>query len=218
MRSGNPQCKLVNVNSHSLGVVGFDKKLRQKVNAVLIPKNTQLPARASRTFVTARDGQRDVLVPVVEGESHRPENCIKLGKCVVQNLPPDLPAGTPIEVEYRYGGNGCVSVSARVPSARQSAHVEIERALTRNLEDLPTWKARLCGLSSPRQAPRRSSGGNQGRLDVAGYGVQPPLQPRLRGSAPRRSKSRSSTASLTQPRQPPGTQTRWASATCATWW
>ncbi len=150
--SGNPQCKLVNVNSHSLGVVGFDKKLRQKVNAVLIPKNTQLPARASRAFVTAREGQRDVLVPVVEGESHQPENCIKLGKCVVQNLPPDLPAGTPIEVEYRYGGNGCVSVSARVPSVRQSAHVEIERELTRNLEDLPTWKARLCGIGQSASA------------------------------------------------------------------
>jgi hypothetical protein len=67
-------------------------------------------------------------------------------------LPPDLPAGTSIEVEYRYGGNGCVSVSARVPSARESAHVEIERELTRNLEDLPTWKARLCGLVQPSSA------------------------------------------------------------------
>jgi len=150
--SSNPQCKLVNVNSHSLGVVGFDKKMRQKINVVLIPRNTQLPARASRTFVTARAGQRDVLVPVVEGESHRPEDCIKLGKCVVRNLPADLPAGTSIEVEYRYGGNGCVSVSARVPSVRLSAHVEIERALTRNLEDLPTWRARLCGQVQPSSA------------------------------------------------------------------
>ena len=150
--SANPQCELVNVNSHSLGVVGFDKKTRKKINVVLIPKNTQLPARASRTFVTARTGQRDVLVPVVEGESHRPEDCTKLGKCVVQNLPPGLPAGTSIEVEYRYGGNGCVSVSARAPSARQSAHVEIERELTRNLEDLQTWRARLCGLVQPSSA------------------------------------------------------------------
>ncbi len=151
--NAKPQCKLVNVNSHSLGVIGFDKSLRQKVNAILIPKNTQLPARASRTFVTARAGQKEVLVPVVEGESHRPEDCIKLGKCVVQNLPPDLPAGTRIEVEYRYGGNGCVSVSARVPSVRQSASVQIERQLTRNLEDLATWKDRLCGIVQP------SSGG-----------------------------------------------------------
>ena len=150
--SSNPRCELLNVNSHSLGVVGFDAKLRQKVNAVLIPKNTQLPCRATRTFVTARAGQRDVLVPVVEGESHRPEDCIKLGKCVVQNLPADLPAGTSIEVEYRYGGNGCVSVSARVPSVRLSAHVELERELTRNLEDLGTWKARLCGLVQPASA------------------------------------------------------------------
>lgn len=150
--ASNRQCKLVNVNSHSLGVVGFDKKLRQKINAVLIPKNTPLPARASRNFVTARAGQKEVLVPVVEGESHRPEDCITWGKCVVQNLPPDLPDGTPVEVEYRYGGNGCISVSAPVPSARQSARVEIERELTRNLDDLPTWKNRLCGLGQPASA------------------------------------------------------------------
>ena len=136
--------------------------MRQKINAVLIPKNTQLPARASRTFVTARAGQRDVLVPVVEGESHRPEDCIKLGKCVVRNLPPDLPAGTSIEVEYRYGGNGCVSVSARVPSARLSAHVEIERELTRNLEDLPDVEGPLVRPGPAlvgqfrRRRPRRS--------------------------------------------------------------
>ena len=147
--STNPRCELVNVNSHSLGVVGFDRDLRQKVNVVLIPKNTQLPCRASRTFSTARTDQRNVLVRVVEGESHRPEDCVKLGKCVVENLPPGLPAGTSIEVEYRYGSNGCLSVSARVPSARLSAHVEIAHELTRNLEDLQAWKARLCGLVQP---------------------------------------------------------------------
>ena len=150
--SGNARCELVNVNSHSLGVVGLDKKLRQRVNVILIPKNTPLPVRASRTFVTAHADQRSVMVPVVEGESHQPEDCINLGKCMVQNLPPGLPAGTTIEVEYRYGGNGCVSVSARVPSARVSAHVDIERELARNLEDLPTWKARLCGLVQPSSA------------------------------------------------------------------
>jgi molecular chaperone DnaK len=147
--STNACCELVNVNSHSLGVVGLDKKLRRKVNVVLIPKNTQLPCQASRTFRTAQADQRSVLVSVVEGESHRLEDCIHLGTCLVQNLPPGLPAGTAIEVEYRYGGNGCVSVSARVPSARQSAHVVIERELARNLEDLATWKARLCGRTPP---------------------------------------------------------------------
>jgi hypothetical protein len=70
----------------------------------------------------------------------------------VRNLPPGLPRGTPIEVEYRYGGNGCISVSARVPSARQSAHVELQREGSRSLDDLETWKTRLCGRAQSAQA------------------------------------------------------------------
>ena len=44
------RCKLMNVNSHSLGVVGTHPQTQQKINAILIPKNTPLPCRAARTF------------------------------------------------------------------------------------------------------------------------------------------------------------------------
>jgi len=144
--SNRPTCELVNVNSHSLGVVGLHRKTRQMANAILIPKNTRLPCRALRVFKTAVADQRSVRVPVVEGESHRPEECIALGECVVRDLPPGLPQGTPIEVEYRYAANGRISVSARVPSVRQSAHVEIKRDQAEELGDLTTWRARLRGL------------------------------------------------------------------------
>ena len=116
---------------------------------MIIPKNTALPARVSRAFVTARADQRDVLVPVVEGESHRPEDCIQAG----QVRGAELAAGS----ARRHDDRGRiplwrqrVRVGFRTGAhARQSARVEIERELTRNLEDLPTWKARLCGLARP---------------------------------------------------------------------
>ncbi len=142
------QFELVNVNSHSLGVVGMHAKTRQKSNVILIPKNTPLPAKAVRTFRTAKADQRDVKVQVVEGESHRPEHCIPLGHCVVRNLPPGLPQGTRIDVEYRYASNGRISVAARVPASRQSAVVEIQRNTGVELGDLQTWKARLQGVES----------------------------------------------------------------------
>jgi molecular chaperone DnaK len=144
--SVNAKCELVNVNSHSLGVVGIDPNTAGRAIRVLIPKNTPLPARASRMFKTAKDDQRSVCVPVVEGESPNPAHCIRLGECVVRDLPPGLARGTSIEVEYRYGGNGCISVLARVPAVRQSAQVEIHRQLARNLA---TWKERLCRRGLP---------------------------------------------------------------------
>ena len=39
------QLKLVNVNSHSLGIVGRDLHTKRRVNSVVIPRNTPLPAR-----------------------------------------------------------------------------------------------------------------------------------------------------------------------------
>ena len=141
-------CKLVNVNSHSLGVVGTNSRTQRKVNVVLIPKNTPLPCRAARTFWTAGADQRNVQVVVVEGESPRPEACIALGECIVRDLPAGLPQNTAVEVEYAYGADGRISVSARVPSIRYSQRVEIQRNAGRDLSDLGAWRARLCGRAN----------------------------------------------------------------------
>ena len=138
------RCKLINVNSHSLGVVGTHPQTQQKINAILIPKNTPLPCRAARTFRTARANQQSVCVVVVEGESQRPEACITLGECLVRDLPPGLPLNTAVDVEYAYSADGRISVSARVPSIRYSERVEIRRNADRDLSDLDTWRDRLC--------------------------------------------------------------------------
>lgn len=135
--------RLINVNSHSLGIVGIDTRTGRHVNAILIPKNTSLPCHKVRKCKTAHPNQRTVKVAAVEGESLRPEQCIQLGYCVIRDLPPGLPAGTPVEVEYRYASNGRISVRARVPSVRQSAQVEIQRDSERELGTLDDWRKRL---------------------------------------------------------------------------
>jgi len=145
--------RLVNVNSHSLGVVGVDPKTGHRCNVVLIPKNTPLPHRAAKIFRTARANQRSVMVAVVEGESSRPDECVQLGQCIVPELPPGLPQGTPIEVEYAYAANGRISVLARVPRVRYSRQVEIVRHQGRNVEDLKAWAAKLTSGSEPSANP-----------------------------------------------------------------
>ena len=56
-----------------------------------------------------------------------------------------LPKGTSVEVEYRYASNGRISISARVPTVRQSATLEIQHEQARNLMDLEHWRKKLCG-------------------------------------------------------------------------
>lgn len=143
--AGQTKYDLINVNSHSLGVVGIHPVTREKTNVILIPKNTPLPCRVLRVFKTARADQRSVKVGIVEGESDRPEACIALGECTVRDLPPGLPKNTPVEVEYAYRANGRIAVSARVPSVRYSQRVEIKHNAARSAANLEVWRARLCG-------------------------------------------------------------------------
>lgn len=137
------RCELINVNSHSLGVVGFESSTGRRVNAILIPRNTPIPTEMTKSFSTLEPNQKTVAVPIVEGESERPEFCAALGKCVVRDLPPNLPKGTPVEVTYRYALNGRVSVSAHVPTTGHTAEVEIERERGHINGDLATWRDRL---------------------------------------------------------------------------
>ncbi|MEM8670447.1 MAG: Hsp70 family protein [Planctomycetota bacterium] len=150
-----PSIDLINVNSHSLGIRGIDRQTNRKVNAIMIPKNSPLPCKQVKSFTTADADQRSVKVVVLEGESHRPEDCIALGDCVIRDLPPGLPKGTKIEVTYRYASDGRVTVSARIPGTRQSAHVEIQRADEVDLEDLDSWRQRL--LSPDDQTQQTSA-------------------------------------------------------------
>ena len=136
-------CQLINVNSHSLGVRGIDPQTRRRLNAIMIPKNTPLPCKQVKTFTTAQNDQRSVKVVVLEGESRRPEDCIRLGDCVIRDLPPGLPQGSKIEVTYRYESNGRVTVSARMPQTRQSARVAIRRSNAVELENLDSWRRKL---------------------------------------------------------------------------
>lgn len=172
--------ELANVNSHSLGVAGIHTKTKERVRSVLIPKNSALPCRNRRRFRTSQRDQRTIHVLVVEGESHRPEQCIALGNCVIRDLPPGLPKGTEVEVEFSYAANGILSVVARVPSVRQSAAVEILRQRDHDLEDLAVWRGRLCettgtgSSTSPDGTPGASAMGRtqiQERLDSMHYHV-----------------------------------------------
>jgi molecular chaperone DnaK (HSP70) len=171
MLLGNPgsgglrRCELIHVNSHSLGVVGVEEKSQQRVNAVLIPRNTPIPAQAIKSFRTIEEGQRNVAVPVVEGESERPEFCVPLGKCVVRGLPPGLPKGTRVDVAYRYLANGRLAVSAWVPDSGKSAEVEILRDRPSIQGDLAEWKRRLLGKQAPPETGE-APGGRLPEVDV----------------------------------------------------
>lgn len=145
--------EIQNVNSHSLGVVATDSKTSRQRNAILIPRNTPLPASARRVFKTHRDGQKSILVNIVEGESASPEDCSELGKCVVRDLPDNLAAQTPIEVRFRYLENGRLTIVVSVGD-REMLH-EISRENSLSEEQLESWRQYIAAVdgSDDSQSP-----------------------------------------------------------------
>ncbi len=133
---------VTNVNAHSLGVRGTDAATKQKVNKVLIPRNTRLPASTVYSFVTSRDGQKNAKVPLLEGESENPDYCTPLGECLVR-IDSELPRGSLIKVTCNYAANGTISVTAKLAKTNTAAYVEIRRDGYSTLESLEIWTARL---------------------------------------------------------------------------
>jgi len=124
----------INVNSHSLGIE--IKKDGEKINDILIPKNTQLPAAASRVYRTAIENQPRVRVKVLQGEAHQVDACISIGECWIEDLPPNLPKSSPVQVRCGVGSNGLIDVMALDMTSGKMARAEIHRSVGLSEEEI----------------------------------------------------------------------------------
>ncbi|HMF12622.1 MAG TPA: Hsp70 family protein, partial [Gemmataceae bacterium] len=116
----------INVISHSLGI-----EIRQgeeRLNDVLIPKNTQLPTAASRVYRTVIENQQRVRVKVLQGEAQQADSCILVGECWVEDLAPNLPKASPIQVRCGVASNGLIDVMALDMTSGKMARAEIHRS------------------------------------------------------------------------------------------
>src|SRR5262249_36078885 len=73
----------INVNAHGLGVEVRTKQ-GERINDILISRNTQLPTAGSRVYYTVAENQRCVRVNVLQGDAHQSEACISIGECWIE--------------------------------------------------------------------------------------------------------------------------------------
>lgn len=106
-----PIVRATDVNSHSLGVVALDEMKSREYNSIIIPKNTPIPCRASETYYTVDDNQRQVLIRVTQGEDESVESIHVIGQETIW-LPP-YPKGAPLEVAFEYDLDGQIRVSVK---------------------------------------------------------------------------------------------------------
>lgn len=130
---------ITNVNSHSLGILGSDPKTGRKYNHILLPKNTPLPKTVTHVFKTFKPNQHSVAIKVLEGESDRPDACSQVGVCAIKDLPPDLPAGWPVQVSYTYETNGRLHVAAKLTGHSAGVTTDFTRENSLPDDDLELW-------------------------------------------------------------------------------
>jgi molecular chaperone DnaK len=116
----------INVNAHSLGIEV--KQQDERINDILIPKNTQLPTAASRVYRTVAADQQKVRVKVLQGEASQADACISIGECWIEGLPPHLPKAAPVQVRCGVGSNGLIDVMALDMTSGRMARTTIHRS------------------------------------------------------------------------------------------
>ena len=132
-----------NVNSHSLGVLAIEPGTGRKRNRIMVPENTPIPVEMRGRFKTRQNGQKNVLIEVIEGGDESGFGATHIGRCVVDDLPPELPAGTSVEVSFQYQQNGRIQVEACLPTVGKQAAVSFNRATGLSEEKRLNWQKRL---------------------------------------------------------------------------
>jgi molecular chaperone DnaK len=134
----------ISVNAHSLGIE--IRKDAERANDLLIPKNSQLPAAASRVYYTLGDNQQRVRVRVLQGEASQADACIAVGECWIEGLPPVLPKGSPVQVRCAVAANGLIDVMALDMTTGRMARAEIHRSSGLSDEEIEREGAWVRGL------------------------------------------------------------------------
>ncbi len=92
---------------------------------VVIPRNTTIPTRKTKTYTTAEDNQTSVMIKVYQGERPIASQNRLLGQFELTGIPP-APRGVPqIEVTFDIDADGILHVSAKDKATGKESEIKI---------------------------------------------------------------------------------------------
>lgn len=102
------QTVLLDVLPHSIGIVAAGGMTER-----VLERNMSIPVEQSRVFSTARDGQSELKIRIVQGESRRSDENTPLGELVVDGLRAAPRGVVEVLVTFEVDTNGILNVTAR---------------------------------------------------------------------------------------------------------
>jgi molecular chaperone DnaK len=120
--SGDIENKLLlDVTPLSLGI-----ETMGGVVSKLIHRNSTIPASATETFTTAVEGQRNVLIHVLQGERELAKDCRSLARFDLKDIDPMAAGMARIEVRFLIDANGILNVTARDVRTGKEQSVDVK--------------------------------------------------------------------------------------------
>jgi molecular chaperone DnaK len=101
------QTVLLDVLPHSIGIVVAGGHVDR-----VLERNMAIPVEQSRVFSTSRDGQHEVRIRIVQGESRRADENTPLGEVVVSDLRAAPRGEVEVLVTFEVDTNGILNVTA----------------------------------------------------------------------------------------------------------
>lgn len=126
---------ITDVCSHSIGIVTVDTATNTKVNTIQIPRNTQLPAKVEKSFLTIMDNQRAIELSITEGE-FRELTDVNIISTSMIDLPANLPRRTKIIITIALDQGQLVHIYLKIPSVDMEREFTIQREANLNEEEL----------------------------------------------------------------------------------
>ena len=119
--------KQKSVCARNLGILIRDEKTDKRVPFYFVPANTQLPADFTQEFGTVIPNQSRVNLQIVESGTAKDAEPVKIGSCIIDDLPPNLREGSEIAVTIHYDAQAKVHVTAKDVTSGKRANTEIIR-------------------------------------------------------------------------------------------
>lgn len=135
---------ITNVTSKTFGIVILDENEKKMVSN-LIFRNDNVPSDVTKEFGTIVQNQSNVDIRLMEGleliETVELDVCTEIGSAVLE-LPPGLPANSPIVVNFNLNEQGRIEVTATDPKSKNVKKFEVQTAGVMSAEDVEKAKSR----------------------------------------------------------------------------